>query len=183
MSGRRETSLTDGDGGAPFDVRREDGRLAAERRTHATARLTLGGGAWYRLVDVELIPFGIGHCDSVMIQTLRDDRAQPRGTERNEPRRLSLDPLAPGVERRTATTARVHVDVDAVLDRLLLGDDLEPDARTLTVRILDDVRATAKFVFRHTNRPEEVVPRVEAGRRRCDHVVQRLGPETSERFG
>src|SRR5665647_1702654 len=121
----------------------------------------------YISVDVELIPFGIGHGDSVMIQTLRDDREQPRGTERNEPRRLSIDPLAPGVERRTATTARVHVDVDAVLERLLLGDDLEPDARTLTVRILDDVRATTKFVFRHTNRPEEVVPRVEAGRVMC----------------
>ena len=102
--------------------------------------------AWYRLVDVELIPFGIGHLDSVMIQTLCDDRAQPRGTETNEPRRLSLDPLLPGAERRTATTARVHVDVDAVLDRLLLGDDLEPDARTLIFRILDDVRATANFV-------------------------------------
>ena len=63
--------------------------------------------AWYWLVDVEVIPFGIGHRDSVMIRTLRDDRGQPRSTERNESRRLSLDPLAPGVERQTATTARV----------------------------------------------------------------------------
>jgi hypothetical protein len=29
-----------------------------------------------------------------------------------------------------AATAGVHVDVNAVLDRLLLGDDLEPDARS-----------------------------------------------------
>src|SRR5215216_1141674 len=55
---------------------------------------------------------------------------QARCTEGHEPRRLGLDPLAPDVEPHIAATAGVHVDVDAVLDRLLIGDDLEPDART-----------------------------------------------------
>src|SRR5215207_4854792 len=73
--------------------------------------------------------------------------------------------------------------MDAVLDRLLLGDDLEPDPRTLTVRILDSVGARAKLVLGHTDRPVEVVPRVEAGRRWCDDIVQRLGPEVREQFG
>src|SRR5215207_11367933 len=99
---------------------------------------------------------------------------QARCTEGHEPRRLGLDPLAPDVEPHIAATAGVHVDVDAVLDRLLIGDDLEPDAWTLTVRILDSVGARAKLVLGHTDRPVEVVPRIEAGRRWCDDIVQRL---------
>ncbi len=80
-----------------------------------------------------------------MVQIFLNDRVQPRSTERHEPRRLSLDPLAPGLERRTAAAARVYVDVDALLERFLLGDDLEPDARTVTVGILDPVGANAKL--------------------------------------
>ena len=107
-----------------------------------------GDLTWYVcLVDVELVAFWVGQRDRVVVQAFLEDRVQPRRTERHEPRRLSLDPLAPCVERQTAATARVHADVDAVLDRLLLGDDLEPDARTLTVRILDDVAACAKLVL------------------------------------
>jgi hypothetical protein len=61
------------------------------------------------------------------------------------------------MSRHIAATAGVHVDVDAVLDRLLFGDDREPDARTLTIRILDPVGARAKLVLGYTDRPVEVV--------------------------
>jgi hypothetical protein len=80
-----------------------------------TSSFRVRGVIQQRLVDVELVAFWIGQRDRIVIQALLDDRVQPRSTERHEPRRLSLDPLAPGVERRTPATARVHVDVDAVL--------------------------------------------------------------------
>jgi hypothetical protein len=51
-----------------------------------------------RLVDVELVSFGVDQRDRVVVQALLDDRGQARSTERHEPRCLGLDPLASGVE-------------------------------------------------------------------------------------
>ncbi len=63
-----------------------------------------------------------------------------------------------------------------------LGDDLEPDARTFTVRILDAVRATAELVLGHPDRPVKR-PTIEAAGGDAIFVVQRLGPDVRERFG
>jgi hypothetical protein len=56
------------------------------------------GVAQRRLVDVELVSFGVGQRDRVVVQALLDVRMQSRSTERHEPRRLGLDPLASRVE-------------------------------------------------------------------------------------
>ena len=86
------------------------------------------------------------------------------------------------VNRNVNVNRSVDVDVDAVLDRLLLGDDLEPDPRTVTTGVLDPVVAEVQVFVGQTDRPIEVVPRVETGRRRRDHVVQRLRPEQRQRL-
>src|SRR6187200_2267635 len=112
-------------------VTAEPGDLSDIRACRSTR--TLG------LVDVELVPFGIGHRDCVVVQAFLEVRLQSGGPEGFEPRGLGLDELAPGLEGFAPSPACVHVDVDAVLDRLLLRDDLEPDARALTVRVLDAV--------------------------------------------
>ena len=81
-------------------------------------------------MDVELVALGIEHRDRVVVEILLDDRWAAGRTEGLQPRHLRVDQLAPGLERRvSATAARAHVDVEAVLDRLLLRDDLEPDPR------------------------------------------------------
>src|SRR3954447_22764501 len=77
----------------------------------------------------------------------------------------------------------MDVDVPAVLGGLGLRDDLEPDRRTRALRVGDAVGTLAELVLRQPDRAVEVVPAVEAGRRRGDDVVQRLGPEVRERRG
>ena len=57
------------------------------RRTSAPRT---GGAIDQRLVDVELVSFGIGHRDRVVVQTLLDVRVQPGSTERHKPCRLGL---------------------------------------------------------------------------------------------
>ena len=159
---------------------------------HAERRRTGSGGLGRKplsrprigaSVDVELIAFGVDHRDGIVVETFLGVRVQPCGAEQHEPRRLRLDPLAPRVERGTTTVARVHVDVDSVLDRLRLGNDLEPDARTLPARVLYAVGADADRVLRDSDRPIEVVLRVEVRRRRRYDVVQRRSPEARQRFG
>ena len=100
-----------------------------------------------------------------------------------EPRRLGLDPLAPGLERRipaplafTSMWMRFLIDF---FSGTIWNQMRGPSPFGSSILSEPD----AQLVLGHADRPVEVVPRVEAGRRWCDDIVQRLGPEVREQFG
>jgi hypothetical protein len=70
--------------------------VAFAHRRHCCSDRGIIGSIQQRLVDIELVAFGIGQSDRVVVEALLDDRVQARRTEGHEPRRLSFDPLASG---------------------------------------------------------------------------------------
>src|SRR5690349_21873382 len=64
------------------------------------------------------------------------------------------------------------VEVDTVLDGLPLGHALEKHPGPLVGRV-DDGRLVTELFLRHPDGPAEILPGLEAVRRRLEHVIQR----------
>lgn len=73
--------------------------------------------------------------------------------------------------------------MEAVLDRLRLGDLVEPDAGTLPLRVADRVGADVRVRTRDPPTCVKVPPRSEPFGRRLELVGKRLGLESGEPFG
>ena len=79
-------------------------------------------------------------------------------------------PLATGVD----------VEVQPVLDRLGIGDDMEPDARPVALRVADPVCPVGQLLLGHPQLAVEVVPGSESSRGRRELIAQRGGPEPGQ---
>jgi hypothetical protein len=67
-----------------------------------------------------------------MVEAVLLQHAHRGGSELGQPPHLGVDAFSAGGEWNAAALASVDVEVDPVLDRLALRDDLEPDARAAT---------------------------------------------------
>src|SRR5580704_2532526 len=124
-----------------------------------------------------------GHAELVALRVVQRDGAAAhvvgppgqRGARLDQPLHVLADqPLAP----LAADLAPGHpdVEVDAILSRLGLRHALEIQPRPLARRV-DPGGHLAPVRFRYPGRPGEVLPALEALRRRLDHVAQSQAPE------
>src|SRR5258708_38807565 len=74
----------------------------------------------------------------------------------------------------------MDVEVQPVLDRLGIWDDMKPDARPVALRVADPVRPVDQLLLGHPQLAVEVVPGSESSRGRRELIAQRGGPEPSQ---
>src|ERR1700759_3758505 len=136
--------------------------------------------AYPQSVDVELVAFGVLHPDRVVVEPVSGQGAEDGGAQCGQPAGLGVDPLFARPDRDVPPATGVDVEVQAGLGRLGFRDRVEPDLRAVTVRVADPVRPVDQFLLRYAQVPVEVIPAVEAGRDRGQHVTQRRGPEPGQ---
>ena len=140
-------------------------------------------GGWdtsLRLVDVELVPLGIGHGHPIVIKPGLGEHPRHRRAEAHKPLHLGVDTRRAGLDRDRPVAAGGDVEVQPVLHRLALRHPLEPDARAGAVWINDAVLADVEVFLADSEVAVIVVPAVEALRGRLEVVVQCRGPEPGE---
>ncbi len=71
-------------------------------------------------VDVELVALGVFHRDSVVVEAVRGQDADYRGTESGQAAGLRVDALPADLHRNGAATAYGDIEVEPILDRLAL---------------------------------------------------------------
>ena len=92
-----------------------------------------------RSVDIELIAFGVLHPDRVVVQPFLGQCASDGGAQAGQPAGLRVDSLPASLDRVRPLATGVDVEVQPVLDRLGIRDDMEPDARPVALRVADPV--------------------------------------------
>src|SRR5215469_10933986 len=132
-----------------------------------------------RSVDVELVAFRVFHPDRVVVEPFFGQCASDGGAQASQPAGLRIDSLLASFDRVRPLATGVDVEVQPVLYHLGIRDDMEPDARPVTLRIADPVRPVDQFLLGHPQVAVEVVPGNESIRDRRELIAQRSGPEPS----
>src|ERR1022692_2776374 len=133
-----------------------------------------------RSVDIELMAFRVLHPDRVVVQPFRGQGPGGGGAQAGQPAGLRVDSLPASLDRVRPLATGVDVEVQPVLDRPGIWDDMEPDARPVALRVADPVRPVDQLLLRHPQPAVEVVPGSESSRRRRELIAQRGGPEPSQ---
>src|SRR5438552_1349354 len=131
-------------------------------------------------VDVELVAFRVLHPDRVVVEPFLGQGASDGGTQAGQPAGLRVDSLPASLDRVRPLATGVDVEVQPVLDRLGIRDDMEPDARPVALRVADPVRPADQLLLGHPQLAVEVVPGSESSRDRRELIAQRGGPEPSQ---
>ena len=133
-----------------------------------------------RSVDVEFVAFRVLHPDRVVVQPFLRQRTSDGGAQAGQTAGLRVDSLPASLDRVRPLATGVDVEVQPVLDRLGIRDDMEPDARPVALRVADPVRSVGQFLLGHPQLAIEVVPGSESTRGRREFIAQRGGPEAGE---
>src|SRR6266567_6834151 len=133
-----------------------------------------------RSVDIELVAFRVLHPDRVVVEPFLGQCASNGGAQAGQPAGLRVDSLPASLDRVRPLATGVDVEVQPVLDRLGIGDDMEPDARPMALRVADPVRPVGQVLLGHPQLAVEVVPGSESSRGRRELIAQRGGPEPGQ---
>ena len=96
-----------------------------------------------------------------MIKAFLGHAAEDRGAEAGQSLRLQVDALLAGLQGQGPVTTGMDVDVQPVRDGLGVGDDLEPDLRSVALRVADPVRSGRQVLLGEPQVEVVVVPAVE----------------------
>src|SRR5450755_3835624 len=133
-----------------------------------------------RSVDIELVAFRVLHPDRVVVRPFLGQCASDGGAQARQPAGLRVDSLPASLDRVRPLATGVDVEVQPVLDRLGIWDDMEPDARPVALRVADSFRPVGQLLLGHPQLAVEVVPGSESGRGRRELIAQRGGPEQGQ---
>src|SRR6185437_16577875 len=161
-----------------------DARLTAtftRAASHALSPAGRGEGICLaRSVDIELVALWVLHPDRVVVHPFLGQCARDGGAQAGQPAGLRVDSHPASLDRVRPLATGVDVEVQPVLDRLGIWDDVEPDARPMTLRVADPVRPVDQFLLGHPQLAVEVVPGSESSRGQRELIAQRGGPEPSQ---